>query len=298
MKIDIEIKDVRKSYKQGFFLEKKEVLHGVSFKVKTGAVVGLLGPNGAGKTTTIKILMGISNPDSGEVYIFGKSQSKMVREKIGFLPETPYFYDYLTGREILKSFAGFFSIKVNVERRIDEVIELVGLKGHENKWLRSYSKGMLQRIGLAQAILHDPQLLVLDEPMSGLDPMGRREFRDIITSLKKRGKTILFSSHILQDVEMICDEVVMIYNGRVIKQGVLEEMLSGEIKYYEVTVKGVEVPGFEPERRSGKRVLYRVEENEVDELIKKVVSAGGKVKAVIPRSLNLEEIFIREVQKA
>ncbi len=293
----IEVKGIFKSFREGFLLERKEVLHGVEFEVRGGAVVGLLGPNGAGKTTTIKIIMGISEPDSGEVLVSGKRASRSTRENIGFLPEAPYFYDYLTGREILTSFARFYRMKGDISRRVDEVLEIVGMRDEADRWVRSYSKGMLQRIGLAQAIIHDPDLLVLDEPMSGLDPIGRREFREIISGLKKKGKTILFSSHILQDVEMICDEVVMIYEGRVIKQGVLEDMLSGEISHYEVTVEGVEeIPGFTPERRSGKRLLFMVEEGRVDSIVKAVIEAGGKIRAVIPRTLTLEEIFIREVK--
>lgn len=294
----IEVKEIFKSFREGFLLERKEVLHGIDFEVHKGAVVGLLGPNGVGKTTTIKIIMGISEPDSGEVLIFGQKISKGARENIGFLPETPYFYDYLTGREILTSFARFYKLKGNIKKRVEEALDLVRLKEDADRWVRSYSKGMLQRLGLAQAILHDPELLVLDEPMSGLDPIGRREFREIITDLKNRGKTILFSSHILQDVEMICDEVVMIYAGRVIKQGILEEMLSGEISHYEVTVEGVkEVPGFTPERKSGKRLLFFVEDDRVDSIVKAVLEGGGRVRAVIPRTLTLEEIFIREVEE-
>ena len=292
----IEVKEVRKSFREGFLLERKEVLHGISFNVKSGAVVGLLGPNGAGKTTTIKIIMGISPPDEGEVLVFGKKLSKETKKAIGFLPEAPYFYDYLTGREILRSFSDFYQ-NLN-EEKINEVLKLVGLKEEADRMLRSYSKGMLQRIGLAQALLHDPELLIFDEPMSGLDPIGRKEFRDVITSLKEKGKTILFSSHILQDVEMICDEVIMIYRGKVIKIGVLNEMLKNEVTYYEVTVEGTgRADDFSPLKRSGGRFLYRVKEGELDGLIRSVMENGGRIRSVIPRSLTLEEIFIREVKK-
>ncbi len=292
----IEVKEVRKSFREGFLLERKEVLHGISFNVKSGAVVGLLGPNGAGKTTTIKIIMGISPPDEGEVLVFGKKLSKETKKAIGFLPEAPYFYDYLTGREILRSFSDFYQ-NLN-EEKINEVLKLVGLKEEADRMLRSYSKGMLQRIGLAQALLHDPELLIFDEPMSGLDPIGRKEFRDVITSLKEKGKTILFSSHILQDVEMICDEVIMIYRGKVIKIGVLNEMLKNEVTYYEVTVEGTGgADNFSPLKKSGGRFLYRVKEGELDGLIRSVMENGGRIRSVIPRSLTLEEIFIREVKK-
>ncbi len=293
MKI-LEVKDVFKSYKTGFLLERKKVLHGVSFSVEKGAVVGLLGPNGAGKTTTIKSILGITPIESGEILIFGKKLSKKTKARLGYLPEAPYFYDYLTGEEILLSFSRFYT---GVSRdRIEEVLSLVGLSQASKKRIKTYSKGMLQRLGLAQAIVHEPELVILDEPMSGLDPIGRREFREIINRLRQEGKTILFSSHILQDVEMICDRVVMLYGGRVIKEGILEEMLQEEVKFFEVTVEGLEIEGLRAERKAGNRVLYRVQsEEEVQRIIKMVAEGGGKVRAVVPRALTLEEIFIREV---
>ncbi len=292
----LQVKNLHKTYKTGFLLERKKVLHGVSFSVERGQIVGLLGPNGAGKTTTIKSILGITPVDSGEILIFGERLSKSAKAKIGYLPEAPYFYDYLTGMELLSAFSRFYG---GVKReRIEEVLSLVGLSEASKKRVRTYSKGMLQRLGLAQAILHDPHLIILDEPMSGLDPIGRREFREIINRLREEGKTILFSSHILQDVEMICDHVVMIYQGKVIKKGVLEEMLQEEVRFFEVTVEGVELEGMEAERKSGNRVLYRAEsEEQVQEIIKRTMEKGGKVRAVVPRALTLEEIFIREVGK-
>ncbi len=295
MKI-LEVRDLRKTYKTGFLLKRKEVLHGVTFSVEKGSVVGLLGPNGAGKTTTIKSILGITRIDSGEVLVFGEKLNKGIKRKIGYLPENPSFYDYLTGREILREFSRFYG---NVdEGEINRALEEVGLFSYGNKKIKTYSKGMLQRLGLAQAVLHQPELVILDEPMSGLDPLGRREFRETINRLREKGKTILFSSHILQDVEMICDHVILLYEGRVVKEGVLEEMLEQEIKFFEITVEGTEVEGREPIRRSANRLLYRVEtEEEVQGIIQETLRKGGKVRAIMPRTLTLEEIFIREVQR-
>ncbi len=292
----LQVKELRKTYRTGFLLRPKEVLHGVSFSVEKGSVVGLLGPNGAGKTTTIKTILGITRADSGEVLVFGEKLTKKTKGRIGYLPENPFFYDYLTGRELLRDFSGFYGgVR---EEEINRVLEEVGLASAANRRIRTYSKGMLQRLGLAQAIVHQPELIILDEPMSGLDPLGRREFREIISRLREAGKTILFSSHILQDVEMICDHVLLLYQGRVIKEGVLEEMLESEIKFFEVTVEGVEIEGMEPLRRSGNRVLYRAENvDAVQRLVEETIRKGGKVIAIMPRTLTLEEIFIREVQR-
>src|SRR5215813_633595 len=213
----IEIENLSKEYPHGFLhLKKRTSLDGLSIGVQDGEVFGLLGPNGAGKSTTIKLLMGIIFPTAGHARILGKPVSDVsVHSDIGYLPEQPYFYDYLTAAEVLDYFARFHGYRA-AERgeRVLKMLKKVGLETAGKIQLRKYSKGMLQRVGLAQAMVHDPKLVILDEPMSGLDPVGRREVRDIILELKNAGKTILFSTHILPDAEMLCDRVGVIAGGK------------------------------------------------------------------------------------
>src|SRR5881296_3914121 len=204
----IEIENLTKEYPFGFLhLKKRTSLEGLSMQVEMGDVFGFIGPNGAGKSTTIKLLMGLIFPTAGSARILGKPISDVeMHGDIGYLPEQPYFYDYLTAAEVLDYFARFHDLTAADRReRIANMLKKVGLDGAGKIQLRKYSKGMLQRVGLAQAILHDPQVVILDEPMSGLDPIGRREVRDIILDLRRGGRTILFSTHILSDAEMLCD---------------------------------------------------------------------------------------------
>ena len=297
----IEVKNLSKSYRHGFLLKKKQALKNVSFRINQGDVVGFLGPNGAGKTTTIKSMVGVIYPDSGEIYFFGEKLNKQVKKKIGYLPEAPYFYNYLTGEELLCYFGRFFfSSRKELEERVKDILKLVGLKKEGKQKLKTYSKGMLQRIGLAQALLHDPEIVILDEPMSGLDPVGRKEFKDIIFSLKDKGKTVFFSSHILQDVEMICDKVLIIFNGEIRREGVLEELMEEEVKFFEVTLEGAKHEIFSDSSVisvKGDRILLQVEEKDLEGILRKALDSGFKVKAIVPRHLTLEEIFIREVRK-
>src|SRR5947207_5749432 len=209
----IEIENLSKDYPFGFLhLKKKTSLEGLTMSVEHGEVFGFLGPNGAGKSTTIKLLMGLIFPTAGTARILEKPISDIgMHNRIGYLPEQPYFYDYLTAAELLDYFARFHDLKAAERReRVDGMLKKVGLETARKIQLRKYSKGMLQRVGLAQAILHDPEVVILDEPMSGLDPVGRREVRDIILQLKKDGKTVMFSRHILSDAEMLCDRVGVI----------------------------------------------------------------------------------------
>jgi ABC-2 type transport system ATP-binding protein len=270
--------------------------------VKEGEIYGFLGQNGAGKTTTIKCLLGLIKPDSGEMLFFDR-QSNTVRgrENIGFLPEHPYFYDYLTVEELLLFTAKLFSMKKEqYAKKIYELIEKVGMNGKEKLKLRKLSKGMIQRVGLAQALINDPKILILDEPFSGLDPIGRKEVRDIILSLKDSGKTVFFSSHILQDMEMIADRVGIVLNGKVIKEGVLSEMISNQISYYEISFRGVnkeilKTNGFKYIKR-GELFVIRVEKNEkVNELIEFLIMNKGKVDSVNKVGQNLEDVFLKEI---
>ena len=219
--------DLTKQFVVGLRQRKVMALQGLNLHVEEGEIFGFLGPNGSGKTTTMKILMGLIYPTSGRARLFGKPIGSVdVKAMIGFLPESPYFYDYVTADEFLTFYGQLFGRRgAPLRRRIDELLELVGLSGSHRTRLRSFSKGMLQRIGLAQALINDPTLVVLDEPMSGLDPIGRKEFRDLILHLKALGKTVFFSSHILSDAETLCDRIGIIINGQLRETGRLDELL-------------------------------------------------------------------------
>jgi ABC-2 type transport system ATP-binding protein len=231
-----------KVYRTGFWMNQTiESLKSCTFSVYKGETFGILGQNGAGKTTLLKTLLGIVRPTSGKGFLMGKPLGdRVVKHKIGYLPENPYFYDYLTGWEFLEFSAGLFQIPKSVQRqRIPQLLELVGLAKTAalKKQLRQYSKGMLQRIGMAQALINDPEIVFLDEPMSGLDPMGRYQFRETILLLKRQGKTIIFNSHVLSDVEQICDRVAILAQGELISIGSLDQLL-GTTETYHVTGKG------------------------------------------------------------
>ncbi|MDD3144855.1 MAG: ABC transporter ATP-binding protein [Candidatus Gracilibacteria bacterium] len=211
MKI-LEVKKINKT------LSKKQVLFDVNFSVKQGEIYGFLGPNGAGKTTTMKTILGLIEAESGEIKIFGeKGLTLEGKKKIGFMPENTYLYKHLTGREFLNFNGKFFGLHgKKLDKKVEELLKRVGLEHAGNKYLKDYSKGMLQRVGLAQSIINDPKLLFLDEPMSGLDPIGRKMVKDLIVSLNKEGTTVFFNTHILADVEAICDKISIINNGKII----------------------------------------------------------------------------------
>ncbi len=232
---------LRKVYRTGFWLNQKVVsLQNCSLEVYQGETFGLLGQNGAGKTTLLKTLLGIIRPTSGRGMLLGKPLGdRSVKSQVGYLPENPYFYDFLTGWEFLRYAAGLFQIPLEVQRRrIPELLDLVGLaqSAAQKKQLRQYSKGMLQRIGMAQALINDPQVVFLDEPMSGLDPLGRYQMREIILALKSQGKTIFFNSHVLSDVEKICDRVAIVARGELLCIGSLQELL-GTADLYQVKIR-------------------------------------------------------------
>src|ERR1700732_759104 len=233
----IEIENLTKDYPFGFLhLKKKTSLEGLTMSVEDGEVFGFLGPNGAGKSTTIKLLMGLIFPTAGTARILGKSISDIsMHADIGSLPEQPYFYDYLTAAELLDYFGRFHDLSAQERKvRVDRMLEKVGLETARKIQLRKYSKGMLQRVGLAQPILHDPKVVILDEPMSGLDPVGRREVRDIILELKRVGKTVMFSTHILSDAEMLCDRVGVIVGGKLRGVGAPGEMVGMKAQGMEI----------------------------------------------------------------
>jgi ABC-2 type transport system ATP-binding protein len=238
----VETYELCKVYRTGFWMNQKNVsLKGCTLQVFKGETFGLLGPNGAGKTTLLKSLLGIARPTSGRGLLLGQALGdRTVKQRVGYLPENAYFYDYLTGWEFLQYVAGLFQIPDAIQKqRIPALLELVGLEqsAARKKQLRQYSKGMLQRIGMAQALINDPEIVFLDEPMSGLDPLGRYQIREIILSLKAQGKTIFFNSHVLSDVEKICDRVAILARGELLCIGSLQELL-GDAELYQVKIQG------------------------------------------------------------
>lgn len=235
----IRIEELAKTYHTGFLMRPRQALQGVSLSVASGEIYGFIGPNGAGKSTTIKILLNLLKPSSGRVEILGKSPGYTpVRAQIGYLPEHPYFYDYLTGRELLRFYGSVSGLKGSLlAQRLNWALEMVHAK---EDWtlrpLRTYSKGMMQRMGLAQAIMTQPRLLILDEPMSGLDPLGRRDVRETILELRRQGTTVFYSSHVLSDVETMSDRVAMVVDGRLVKEGTIAEITAQESSSFRLTV--------------------------------------------------------------
>jgi len=281
-------------------------LKDLNLSVEEGEIFGLLGPNGAGKTTTLKILMGLIFPTRGSARILGRPLGdKWAKAHVGFLPENPYFYDYLTGREFLKYYGQLYGIsRAERARRADALLERVGLKDAASLPLKGYSKGMLQRIGLAQALLNDPRVVVLDEPQSGLDPLGRKEIRDLILQLREEGKTVFFSSHILSDAEMVCDRVAILYAGELKNVGKLTDLLSTRIREYEIVARGVPEAMLEQWRSRADRVLVQKDEamiivhqeNEAREILSSLNALGATLVSFNPRRETLEEYFIAQVR--
>ncbi|HXR34095.1 MAG TPA: ABC transporter ATP-binding protein [Verrucomicrobiae bacterium] len=299
----IEIEHLSKEYPYGFLnLKKKKSLEDLSMRVDTGEVFGFLGPNGAGKSTTIKLLMRLIFPERGTARILGKSIDDVsMHRETGYLPEQPYFYDYLTAGELLDYFARFHGLTAaDRQTRVQNMLKKVGLETAKKIQLRKYSKGMLQRVGLAQAILHDPQVVILDEPMSGLDPLGRREVRDIILELKKEGRTVLFSTHILSDAEMLCDRVGVIVGGKLRGVGTPGEMVGiktqGMEILFEVT-EGKNLPLLAKATRTGERYRVHMPEEELYGAIEQLRAAGARILAVTQIKPTLEEFFMNLVEE-
>jgi len=301
----IELLNITKSFHRGFIPKKVYALRNLDLHVKAGEIFSYLGPNGAGKTTTIKILMHLISPDSGEARIMGEDvSSARARRSVGFLPDHPYFYDYLRGEELL-SYCGRLSgmTRTELKKRIPELLKFVELKGAGSMQLRKYSRGMLQRIGLAQALLHNPQLLILDEPLTGLDPVGRRTFREIFLRLRDEGKTIFFSSHILSDAEVLCDRVGILVEGVLREVGILEEIIQQKIQWMEIHARindqkiTKEILEHLPMGTvKGNSLSVRLEsEKDIYPTLYKMKNLGLSVISVIPHGESLEDIFIKEV---
>ena len=303
----IEVDRLHKTYRVGFFRKAVEGVRGVSFQVDEGEIVGLIGPNGSGKTTTLKVLLGLCAPTSGSARIRGiDAREPRARVALGFLPENPYVYPYLTPREFVDLCARLSGVDARTRAaRVTKAIERAGVAFAADRAVRRLSKGMLQRTGLAAALVGDPSLLVLDEPMSGLDPLGRREVRDLIFEERRAGRTVLFSSHVLSDVEALCDRVVILRKGEVVLAGAVNDLVRRTAMLTELTLRGVSpaaraelVEGSTLVRELGDELILEVEgEPALNALIERAVRSGARVASAIPRKDSLEDLFVRQALK-
>lgn len=303
----VQIENIRKVFRVGFWGRRVTAVDQLSLDVRRGEVFGFLGPNGAGKTTTLKMLMGLIYPTSGQARIFGHPVGDpAAKAKLGFLPESPYFYDYLTSQEFLSFYGHLFGLWGPVlNKRVDELLELVGMTHARDLQLRKFSKGMLQRVGIAQALINDPELVVLDEPMSGLDPIGRKEVRDLIFRLKESGKTVMFSSHILHDAELLCDRVAMIMKGRLVACGPVTELIEqGATHQVEVVIDQLTPEGLEHLRplsdkvvtQGGRVMVVLRSPQQVESALDVIRASKAKLVSLTPHKSSLEELFIREAK--
>jgi ABC-2 type transport system ATP-binding protein len=302
----IETMNLEKTYAVGFWRKKPRVaLRPLNLTVEEGEVFGFLGPNGAGKTTTLKLLMGLVFPTGGTARILGKDiNDSAIKAQIGFLPEQPYFYDYLTAQELLEYYAQLSGVEPKERSgKIAAMLERVGLKDAARVQLRKFSKGMLQRVGLAQAILHDPKVVFLDEPMSGLDPMGRREVRDLIEELKQQGRTVFFSTHILSDAEALCDRVAVIHQGELRGVGRVAELTSSVASKVELIWNGSAVPaglsslGAEC-HISGDTIRAVVPEAQQEAALEILRRERLRLISLTPVLFSLEEYYLQKVNPA
>lgn len=302
----IDIIDLTKDYEVGFLKKRKvRALDQLNLEVRRGEIFGFLGPNGAGKTTTLKLLMRLIYPTHGSACILGHPVDDVsTRARVGYLPENPYFYDYLSGRELLEYTAALFGIPAEQARvRGTELLGVVGLDSDRaNRQLRKYSKGMLQRIGIAQALVNDPEIVFMDEPMSGLDPIGRREVRDLLLSLRAQGKTVFFSSHILSDVEALCDRAAILSRGKLVRCGTVHELTDIEDAAVEVVALGIDSSALDRFSQTVSSLqsasatpngvhLVLGDEGEIDDTLALIRECGGKLVSVNPRRASLEDIF-------
>jgi ABC-2 type transport system ATP-binding protein len=303
---DLAIKTVNltKRYSGLWSKQAVDAVKNLNLEVYRGEIFGFLGPNGAGKTTTIKVLLGIIYPTEGEAYVLGQPAGDPKNHyRISYLPETPYFYDYMTGREILTFYAKLFGIaEPERSKRVNELLDRVGLSRAADQTLRTYSKGMLQRIGLAQCLINDPELLILDEPTAGLDPIAHIDIRDMILELRNQGKTLFISSHQLSDVERVCDRVAILKKGEMVQLGRIEELLAGG--HVEVIADKVPENAVEPIRQlggkvslhDGRLIVEQPDNGSVDRVIDIVRAAGGHIVSVKPYRRSLEDLFVETIQ--
>ena len=303
----IRLDELTKDYPVGFWRRRPfRALDRLTLDVEPGEVLGLLGPNGAGKTTALKLLMQLIYPTAGRAEILGRPAGAVdVKRRVGFLPETPYFYDNLTAEELLGYFASLFGYRANErQRRVSQLLDQVGIGAQRRTQLRKFSKGMLQRVGIAQALINDPDVIFLDEPMSGLDPLGRRDVRELILSLRDQGRTIFFSSHILTDAEALCSRVAIIAGGRLVACGRLAD-LSVDVQGWELVVTGVQ-PSAVSDLGSAVRRVTRITDDRYsleltgarppEQVLSQLVSCGARLVSVNPRHQTLEDFFVKQVE--
>lgn len=310
MEYAVEIQNLSKDYETGFWKKKQvRALDDLTLNVKGGQIFGFLGGNGAGKTTTIKLLMGLMFPTTGSAKILGLDIADVqMHSRIGYCPENPYFYDYLTARELMEYFGELFGQTITHRKaRCEELLTAVGLE--EKDWkrqLRKFSKGMLQRVGLAQSLVNDPEIVFLDEPMSGLDPTGRREVRELIAGLRDQGKTVFMSTHILSDIEALCDEVAILRNGKLAASGSLNNLLStsGESRILEISVQGVAadaireqidfIAGATLKAKPNGAIIQVLDETDIEAVLKITRTNSGRLASIQPLKQSLEELFVKE----
>ncbi|CAN5563824.1 ABC transporter ATP-binding protein [soil metagenome] len=314
MEYAVEIKNLSKDYETGFFKKKRvRALDDLTLNVRPGQIFGFLGGNGAGKTTTIKTLMRLQFPTEGSAKILGHDIADVqIHRRIGYCPENPYFYDYLTARELMEYFGELFGYdKAKRRERCEELLTAVGLD--EKDWknqLRKYSKGMLQRVGLAQSLINDPEIVFLDEPMSGLDPVGRREIRELIAGLREKGTTVFMSTHILSDIEALCDEVAILRQGKLAASGNLNDLLAGanESRALEINVQGIHAEDIREKiefiagailipKPNGANIQV-LDESDVEAVLAITRDAGARLASIHPVKQSLEELFVKETKEA
>jgi ABC-2 type transport system ATP-binding protein len=292
-----------KTFEVGVRRRRVTAVDALDLSIAEGEIFGFVGPNGAGKTTTIKMLMGLIHPTRGRAFIFeAPIPSASAKKRIGYLPEHPAYHEFLTGMEALRFFATLAEVPARTARaRCEELLGLVGLADAADRQIRKYSKGMQQRLGIAQALVSDPAFVVLDEPMSGLDPVGRKEVRDLILELRRRGKTVFFSTHILSDVESLCDRVGMIFHGRLRDVGKLGDLLSARVRSVELTAlvprgSRAALSGSRAVSEDGERVTVVFDdEAAADAAVRRLLAAGGRLVSLVPNRETLEDVFVRRL---
>ena len=306
----INIENLAKDYTVGFWRRRTyRALDGLTLSIEPGEVFGFLGPNGAGKTTTLKLLMQLIYPTSGRAQILGRPVGDLgVRQRIGYLPENPSFYDYLTAEELLTYFAQLFGYSsADRRRRVARLLDRVGIGRERRFQLRKFSKGMVQRVGIAQALLNDPEVIFLDEPMSGLDPLGRRDVRALILELRDQGRTVFFSSHILADAEALCSRVAVVAAGRLAAHGRLAELTEFTVRGWELVVANLSADALERVRPVATRVIeispgrYSLElslAQPPDRILSELVATGASVVSLNPLRETLEDFFVQRVSAA
>jgi ABC-2 type transport system ATP-binding protein len=306
----VRSEQLTKDFFAGFWRPRAHrALDGLSFQIPAGGVFGLLGPNGAGKSTTLKILVDLLRPTSGRAELLGRPPGDLeARRRLGFLPEHPTFYDHLTAEELLGYFAGLFGLTgPDRGRRVSDVLDRVGLGADRRRPLRHYSKGMVQRVGIAQALINEPELIILDEPMSGLDPVGRRDVRNLILELRDEGRTVLFSSHILSDAELLCSAVGILARGRLVAAGALSDLTAGGRAGAEVVVTGLAAAVADRLAPTLRRVTRIVEgrysldlgpDVRPEPVIAELAAAGATLVSVTPARTTLEDVFVEALAQA